>query len=210
MCNVMRHGPLRISSGDRLFCGIRCSFAHFLLGCFSYTLRLLGYVGCGHHRCETYISGYCICLICHARATVPFCCGMHPLHLWICLLFPSALTLSWVWSFPFLQQGPIAEALVQRHLLLARRRCFLLNFLLRSSIVCMSAVSRCFSTHMLSLLILKLAACMLIGSCLWNAFLARPSFRWNHQVTCLTKTVLHRWGVVAGFALRLPLSPRVF
>jgi hypothetical protein len=166
---------------SHLFCGTRYSFAHFLLRRFSYTLRLLGCAGCGHRCCETYVSGYCICLICHARVIVPFCCAKHPLHPQICLLFPLVMILSWVWVFPFLQRGPIGEALVQRHLLLTRQRYFLLNFLLRSSAVCMSTVSRHFSTHRLSLPLLKLVACMLIGSIIWTTFLAHPIFRWNHR-----------------------------
>jgi hypothetical protein len=139
-----------------------------------------------------------------------FYCGKHPLHPWICSLLPSVLTPFWAWSFPILQRGPNDEVLVQRHLLLARRRRFLLSILLYSSAVYMSATPRHFFVYRTSLLLLTLVTYMLNGNFLWIDFLARPSFWWNRRLICLTKTVLRWWGVAASFALLSPLSPRVF
>jgi hypothetical protein len=65
-------------------------------------------------------------LICHARASVLFCCDKHLLHLWICLLRPLVLTPFRVLFSPILQRDPNGEGQMQRHLLLARRWCFLL------------------------------------------------------------------------------------
>jgi hypothetical protein len=98
---------------------------------------------------------------------------------------------------------------VRRHLLLARWRHFLLSFLLCSSAVYMRAMLRHFSMCRISLLLLTLVACMLSGN-LWIDFLAHPSFWWNHRVTCLTKTVLRRWGVATSFALLSLEPPSIF
>jgi hypothetical protein len=59
---------------------------------------------------------------------VIFYCDKHPLHLWICLLPPSALTPFWVLFSPILQRGPNDEGQMQKHLLLAHRRHFMLSF----------------------------------------------------------------------------------
>jgi hypothetical protein len=164
---------------SHLFCDTCCSYARLLLCYFSDTLRLLGCAGCGRRHCEIYVSGYYIYLVYRVQVTVPFCCGKHPLHPRICLLFPSILIPSWIWFFSFLQRDPNDIALVQRHLLLACWRHFLLRFLLCSSAVCMSVMPRHFSVHRILLLLLMLVVCTLIGSFLWIAFPARPSFQWN-------------------------------
>jgi hypothetical protein len=57
------------------------------------------------------------------------------------LLPPLALTPFWVLFSLILQRGPNGEGQMQKHLLLARRRRFLLSFLLYSSIVCTNATS---------------------------------------------------------------------
>jgi hypothetical protein len=80
-------------------------------------------------------------LICHARVNVLFYCDKHPLHLRICLLPPSALTLFCVLFSPILQRGPNGEGQTRKHLLLARRRRSLLSFFLYSSVVYTSAAS---------------------------------------------------------------------
>jgi hypothetical protein len=59
---------------------------------------------------------------------VLFWYGRHFLHLWICLLPLLVLTPFWVLFFPILQRGLNGEGQMQRYLLLAHRRCFLLSF----------------------------------------------------------------------------------
>jgi hypothetical protein len=158
------------------FCGTRCFYAHLLLHRLSCTLWLLDCAYCGCHHCEACVSSYCIFLIYQAHVNVLFYCGKCPLRPRICLLLPSVLTSFWTWSFPILQWGPSGEVLVWRHLLLARRRCFLVSFLLCSSVVYMSAILHHLSMYMISLLQLMLVACMSSRNCLWIDFLARPSF----------------------------------
>jgi hypothetical protein len=61
---------------------------------------------------------------------VLFCYDNHLLHLRMCLLLPLALTLFWVLFFPILQRDLNGEGQMQRHLLLAHRRRFLLFFII--------------------------------------------------------------------------------
>jgi hypothetical protein len=76
----------------------------------------------------------------YARETVLFCCGMHPLHPQICLLFPSADTILGlilpISSMRSDRRSPSAKASIARS-----SETFFVEFLLRSSVVCMSAVS---------------------------------------------------------------------
>jgi hypothetical protein len=57
-----------------------------------------------------------------------FCYDKRLLHLRICLLFPLVLTPFWALFFPTLQQDLNGKGQMQRHLLLACRRHFLLSF----------------------------------------------------------------------------------
>jgi hypothetical protein len=123
------------------------SLSHLLLHLFSCIWRLLGYMGCGRLHCEICASGCVVCLICHARANVLFCYDRHLLHLRICSLLPLVLTPFWVLFFPILQRDPNSEGQMQRHLLLAHRRRFLLNFLLYSTVVYTNTMFRHFSTY---------------------------------------------------------------
>jgi hypothetical protein len=93
-------------------------------------------------------------LICHTRANMLFCYDKRLLHLQIRLLFPLVLTPFWALFLPTLQRNPNGGGQMQRHLLLAHRRCFLLSFFI---ILHRCIYERPFSAYRIWLLLLTLS-----------------------------------------------------
>jgi hypothetical protein len=120
------------------------------------------------------------------------------------------LTPFWALFSLILPRGPNSEGQLKKHLLLARWRHLLWSFLLYSTARYMIVEFRPFLAYRIWLLRLMLDVCMSNKNFLRINFPVCPSSRWTHWVKCLTRTVLHWWGVVVDFALLSLLFLLVF
>jgi hypothetical protein len=124
------------------------------------------------------------------------------LHPWVLPLFSALFGPSLGWNLP---EEPLCKGI----------NCSLIRdvfgwiFLLYSNVVCMNGVSPLIFGCKLWVLWLMLAFCKLTWNCLWIAWRVHPSSRLFIFWVCLTMTMLPWWGVIVGFALLFPLSPRV-